>query len=170
MIEYQYGCLAALMVWTLECYYFNIRVFAENLVGLGFLLSVSYRYKYVKSIPTHEKLIAVGKRGPNASSNQFFLGLGWSWVGEFVVFILICICFPTQQNLVNRKHHFLMVLSVSSNPAVVRFELISTKIRKKKKGDQLLRAPSAGKHNSTRVDEGKKSWNFDRDQHSRHEP
>ena len=32
---------------------------------------------------------------------------------------------------------------------------------KKKKKDQLLRAPSVGKkHNSTRVDEGRKSWNL----------
>ena len=35
------------------------RVFAENLVGLGFLQSVSC----IKSIPTHEKLFAVGKSG-----------------------------------------------------------------------------------------------------------
>ena len=28
------------------------------------------------------------------------------------------------------------------------------------KKDQLLRAPSVGKHNSTRVDEGRKSWNL----------
>ena len=32
--------------------------------------------------------------------------------------------------------------------------------------DQLLRAPSVGKHNSTRVDEGRKSWNL----LARHEP
>ena len=30
----------------------------------------------------------------------------------------------------------------------------------KKKKDQLLRAPSVGKHNSTRVYEGRKSWNL----------
>ena len=28
----------------------------------------------------------------------FFLGLGWSWVGEFVGFIIIFSRFPTQQN------------------------------------------------------------------------
>ena len=36
------------------------RVFAENLVGLGFLQSVSY----IKSISTHEKIFAVGKSDP----------------------------------------------------------------------------------------------------------
>ena len=40
----------------------------------------------------------------NATFDLFFLGLGWPWVGEFVGFILIPICFSTQHNLVNRKH------------------------------------------------------------------
>ena len=70
-----------------------IRVFAEILVGLGFSESVSY----IKSIPTHKKKIAVGKSGPNAKFNLIFLGLGWPWVGEFVGFIVIFICFPTQE-------------------------------------------------------------------------
>ena len=39
----------------------------------------------------------------NATFNLFFLGLGWPWVGEFVGFILIFTCFPTQHNLVNRN-------------------------------------------------------------------
>ena len=60
------------------------RVLPDNLVGLGFLYSVSY----VKSFPTHEKIIAVGKSGPNATFTVFFLGLGWPWVGEFVGFII----------------------------------------------------------------------------------
>ena len=51
-------------------------MFAENLVGFGFLYSVSY----IKSIPTHEILFAVGKSGPNATFDLIFLGLGWSWV------------------------------------------------------------------------------------------
>ena len=51
------------------------RLFADNLIWLGFLLSVSYRY--IKSIPTHEKICAVGKSGPNATFNLIFLG----WVG-----------------------------------------------------------------------------------------
>ena len=67
--------------------FFAIRVFAENLVGLGFLLSVSY----IKPILTHEKLFAVGKSGPNATFDLFFLGLGWPWVGEFDGFIIIFI-------------------------------------------------------------------------------
>ena len=49
-----------------------ICVFAENLVGLGFLLSVSF----IKPIPTHEKLFAMGKSGPIATLNLFFLGFG----------------------------------------------------------------------------------------------
>ena len=45
---------------------------------------------------------------PNATFHLIFLGLGWPWVGEFVGFILVVIftCFPTQHNLVNRKHPF----------------------------------------------------------------
>ena len=49
-----------------------MRVFAENLVGLGFLSSISY----IKYIPTHEKIIDVGKNGPNTTFNLFFLGVG----------------------------------------------------------------------------------------------
>ena len=70
--------------------------FAENLVGLGFLQSVSY----LKSIQTHEKLFAAGKSGPNATFNLIFLGLGWPWVGEFVGFMIIFLylgTFLTQQ-------------------------------------------------------------------------
>ena len=32
-----------------------------------------------------KKIFAVGKSGPKATFNLFFLGLGWPWVGEFVV-------------------------------------------------------------------------------------
>ena len=41
----------------------------------------------MKSIPTHEKIFAVGKSGPNATFNLFFGALCWPWVGEFVGFI-----------------------------------------------------------------------------------
>ena len=79
----------------------NNKVFVENLVGLGFLACFLYKV----SIPTHEKLVSVGKSGPNATFNPIFLGLGWPWVGEFVGFIIIIFtCFPTQQNLAYRKH------------------------------------------------------------------
>ena len=47
-------------------------VFAENLVVLGFLQSVSY----TKSIPTHEKSFAVWKSGPN-----YHFQPNVSWVG-----------------------------------------------------------------------------------------
>ena len=40
--------------------------------------------------------------------NLFFLGLSWPWVGEFDGFIVILICFPTQHNLVNRKHRIVI--------------------------------------------------------------
>ena len=43
-----------------RCSVDDFRVFAENLVGLGFLSSVSY----IKPILTHEKFIAVGKKWP----------------------------------------------------------------------------------------------------------
>ena len=46
----------------------------------------------------------MGKSGPNATFNLFFLGLGWPWVGEFVGFKKIFRCFPTQHTLVDRKH------------------------------------------------------------------
>ena len=54
------------------------RVFAENLVGLCFLQSVSY----VKPILTHEKKKCSGEKGAqNASFVTFFfwvgLALGW---------------------------------------------------------------------------------------------
>ena len=54
-------------------------MFAENLVGLGFLWSVFY----IKSIPTprKKKLLWVKKVSQNAPLNLFFLGLGWHWVG-----------------------------------------------------------------------------------------
>ena len=47
------------------------------------------------------------KRGPNATFNLVFLGLGWPWVGEIRRFgKIIFPCFPTQQNLVNRKYPY----------------------------------------------------------------
>ena len=62
------------------------RVFTDNLVGLGSLQSVSC----IKSDPTHEKKIAMGKKvGSNATFTLFFLGLGWPWVGEFVGFMIM---------------------------------------------------------------------------------
>ena len=73
----------------------NNRVFAENLVAVV-LQSVSY----VKPILTQEELIALGKSGPNATCNLFFL-LGWVGLGlgGFVGFMIV-VCFPTQHNLV----------------------------------------------------------------------
>ena len=54
-----------------------ITVFAENVIGMRFLVV----YFLYKPIPTHEKLFAVGKSGPNATLNPFFLvvGLALGW-------------------------------------------------------------------------------------------
>ena len=59
-----------------------------------------------------KKVFALGRIDPNATLDLVFLGLGWPWVGEFVGFITIFTCFPTQQNLVNRKHHTLIRMNV----------------------------------------------------------
>ena len=72
-----------------------IRVFKEKLVELGFLWSASY----TKSIPTHQKLFAVGKSDPNATFNPIFLGLGWPWVGEFVGYIVTFICISSPNRI-----------------------------------------------------------------------
>ena len=53
-----------------------IRVFADFLVGLGFSWSVSY----IKPFPTHEKLFAVAKCGPNATFNLRIFGV-WLALG-----------------------------------------------------------------------------------------
>ena len=42
----------------------------------------------------------MGKAGPNATFNLFFLGLGWPWVGEFVGFIIVFDMFNVGQNVV----------------------------------------------------------------------
>ena len=68
--------------------------FAENLVGLGFLV-VCFLYK-TNPKPTKKKL-RCEKVGQNATFNLIFLGLGWPWAGEFVGFIIIFICFPNQE-------------------------------------------------------------------------
>ena len=86
------------------------------MIGLGFLHSISY----IKSILSHEKVFAVGKSGPNATFNLIFPGLGWPWVGEFDGFIIIFICFPTEQNLVYRKHR--IVLQYHTKRTMMSFE------------------------------------------------
>ena len=60
----------------------------------------------------------MGKSGPNATFNLFFLGLDWPWAGEFVGFIIILICFPTQHNLVNRQHPIVTVTITDSIPGI----------------------------------------------------
>ena len=53
---------------------------------------------YIKSIPTHEKSLAAGKKsgGPKMPLlTYFFLWLGWPWVGDIVGYTVIFICSPT---------------------------------------------------------------------------
>ena len=47
-----------------------------------------------------KQYLLLGKSGRSITFNLYFLGLGWPWVGEFVGFIVIFICSPTQQKLV----------------------------------------------------------------------
>ena len=69
-------------------------------LGQVFLQSVSYN----KTNPNPRKKYWLWEEvAQNATFNPFSLGLGWPWVGEFVGFIIICVCFPIQANLVNRK-------------------------------------------------------------------
>ena len=83
-------------------------------ISLGWI-SCSY-ISHIKPNPTHENIcsrkttknyFAVAKvtfKWPKCHFNLIFLGLGWPRVGEFVGFIIIFVCFPTQHNLVNYKH------------------------------------------------------------------
>ena len=48
----------------------------------------------------------------------FFLALGRPWVGEFDVFTVIFICFPTQQNLVYRKHPIYCISVLHAMPTI----------------------------------------------------
>ena len=75
-------------------------MFAENLVGLSFLYSISY----IKSISTHKKIVAAGKSGPNATLNLFCLGVGLALGWGARRFHNNIICLPTQHNSVNRKN------------------------------------------------------------------
>ena len=78
-------------------------MFAEYLAGFGFLYSVSYTWKH--SQPTKKK-IAAEKKWPKCHFLYlFFFGLRWPWVGEFVSFIMVTLCFPTQHNLVYYRKH-----------------------------------------------------------------
>ena len=67
---------------------------------MGFLWSVSC---ISQSQPTKKYLLR-GKSGPDATFDLIFVGSGWPWVWEFVGFIAILMCFPTQQSVVSRKH------------------------------------------------------------------
>ena len=71
----------------------------------GFVAAYFLLIIYKTNPNPRENICCVGKSVPKCHFlNLVFLGLGWPWVGEFVGFILIFRCFPTQHNLVNRKH------------------------------------------------------------------
>ena len=65
----------------------------ENLVELGFLWSVSY----IKSTPTHEQNILLWEEVVRMPLITIFF-LGWVGLGfgEFVGFIIMFTCFPTE--------------------------------------------------------------------------
>ena len=104
----------------------NSRVFKENMVVLGFLYVVCFLYKANPTNP--RKKIAVGKSGPNATFCLVFLGWVGLGLGSFVGFITMVICFPTQQNLVNRKQSRIGSIQRSRG-----YPISSTFLRNKKK-------------------------------------
>ena len=57
----------------------------------GWVTFLAVCFLQKKTIPTHEKLFAVGKKVAQRPLFNliFFLGWGWPWVGEFVGFIII---------------------------------------------------------------------------------
>ena len=56
-----------------------------------------------KTNPNPRKTICRGEKVARMPLlNLIFLGLGWPWVGEFEGFIIMFLCFPTEQNLVPR--------------------------------------------------------------------
>ena len=70
--------------------------------GLSFLV-VCFLYK---TSPNPRKTIFCGDKVAQMPLSTYFswVGLGWPCIGGFVGFIIIFLCFPTQQKLVNRKH------------------------------------------------------------------
>ena len=76
------------------------------MVRVGFLV-VCFLYKRNPSLVREKKKkIAVGKKVAQMPTfNLILLGFGLALgCGEFVGFMIIFICFPTQQILINRKH------------------------------------------------------------------
>lgn len=72
----------------------SIRVFAE--IGWVGILVLCFLYEIIPN-PWEKVRTCCGKKpGPNATFTLF------SWVGEFVGFIMIFMRFPTKHDLVNR--------------------------------------------------------------------
>ena len=89
--------------WVLNTMAPRSRVFTENSVGLDFLfLVVCFLYE---TNPNPRKNICLCEKVVQTPLfNLIFLGVGWPWVGEFDGFIILLVCFPTEQNLVYRRH------------------------------------------------------------------
>ena len=62
-----------------------------------------------KTNPNPRKKKNCRKKCPNATFNLMFLGLGWPWVGEFVGFMIIFVCLPTQHDLVYLSQNTLLL-------------------------------------------------------------
>lgn len=87
----------------MECLFTNVGL-RRIWFGLGFLV-LYLEVVYNQSQPTKHYLLWGNESGPIcATFNLSFVGLGWTWVGEFVSFTIKSSCFSTQKNLVNSKH------------------------------------------------------------------
>lgn len=71
---------------------------------LGWVTSSLFPIHHQSLTPTKKTFCCGKKVAQNASFNHILLVLGRPWGGEFVGFAIIFICFPTQHNLVYRKH------------------------------------------------------------------
>ena len=71
---------------------------------LGGVLVVCFLLRICNQPQPAKKYLLWEKVAQMPLLTYFFLGFGWPWVGEFVGFVVIFICFPTRHNLVNRKH------------------------------------------------------------------
>ena len=80
------------------------RGFCGELGWVGFLV-VCFLHKINPNQRKTTKKYLLWEKGPKIPIlTENFLGLGWPWLGELVGFIIVFICFPAQQKLVNRKH------------------------------------------------------------------
>ena len=110
--------------WIPESICPRLQGFCGEMGWVEFLV-VCLRYKIS---PNPRKNVCCGKKWPNLPLfNLIFVGRVWPWVGELVGLIIISICFPTQQHLVNRKHPYLTThpCSIETLPAVAAIVAVS---------------------------------------------